>query len=194
MKLLGLAVVVAALVGTGGVGYAWCGGGGGGGCNGPQGLLGGHDCGSEVGLQWTNPSGEVTSPRTACALTLTPSTLYVAVSGLAPGQGCTFHADLKNTGTKSLWVTEDVRISEPSSCARFAYSDNLPSAPPPKIDPGHVIAYSGSVSLSPAAGNACQGLGASFSIVLTGSTESRCDQWDELAPAAASSLPLWDCD
>jgi hypothetical protein len=187
-----IALVVAVIAGVGGVAYA-CGGGGSH-CKqswqDPD-----HNCKPYVDIVWQNPSGVSPSPASVqCTLTLTSSLLTVTAGGLLPGAGCQFHAVLANIGSKTATLTESVSISEPHSCAKFSYSDNVPSSPPNKISSGGTFAFQGQVSLASSAGNTCQGASATISVVVTGTETSSCDDSQSGVFGPVSAVPLWKCD
>lgn len=157
------------LVGTGGVAYA-CTGGGPSGCG-----KGGHSCPPTVGIAWENPSSAHPSqPSASCTISLSSSLLTVVVHNLAPGTSCAFSALLANVGQKAVTLTESVSISEPPNCRQFAYSDNLPHSPPRLLLSGGTYAVHGSISLSAAAGNVCQGAHAVIVVTITGTESSTC--------------------
>jgi hypothetical protein len=168
-NLLGVTVVVVVLAGFGGVGYAWSQGGVGGGCGASLGDGYGGGC-PTVGLIWQNPSGVAPSPSSVgCTLGgIGSSTLTVAVTRLAPGQSCGFHAALENVGENAVSLTEVVSIHQPSACPLFEYSDNVPTWPPAVIAPGHAFAFEGTISLSEAATNVCEGTEATVEVTITG--------------------------
>lgn len=170
-RLLGVAVVVLALAGSGGIAYACSQGGGGGGCGGSLGNSGGGGC-PVAGLVWTSPS-TVTKPATVLCTVggLGSNTLTVAASRLAPGQSCVFYAALENIGETAVSLTEKVTVSEPSGCPLFGYADNVPASPPAVIAPEHAFSFQGTISLSATAGNACEGAEATIEVTITG-TES----------------------
>jgi len=191
--LWGLAIVVAAIVGAGGVAYACGGGGGGGGCNGQFQGDGGNNCQTDLAIEWHTPTSTTPSAATvSCTLWLTTSVLSIGVAGLAPGQSCGFSAVLENVGKEAVALTETVAIGEPPVCAYFHYSDNLPSSPPETLDAGHSVTVHGTISLSASAGSACEGKSALILVTIAGS-ESSCksDPYSELS--RSGEAPLWSC-
>jgi hypothetical protein len=194
-NVLGLALVVAAIVGSGGVAYA-CMGGSGGGCNGVNGDSnnnGGNDCSNDLAIIWTTPTSTTPgAPIVSCSVSLTPSTLYVQVGGLAPGQSCGFSAVLENVGKETVSLAETVSIGEPSVCAFFHYSDNLPSSPPETLDVDHGFTVHGTISLASGASASCEGKSALILVTITGS-ESSCKSMPYSELARSGDAPLWDC-
>jgi hypothetical protein len=127
-------------------------------------------------------------------LALTPSLLTVVVSHLAPGQSCTFSAQLTNVGTTKVALTELVLLSRPARCPQFTYHDNLPSSPVPTLAPGRSFPYQGLVSLGSTAGNACQGAVATFHVTITGTAKSTCHDEFSGVSGVPARIALWDCD
>ncbi len=169
-NLLLVSIAVLALVGSGGIAYAWTQGGGGG-CGESSGDSGSGGC-PVAGLIWTSPSTIAKPATVTCTLGgLSSSTLTVTVSRLAPGQSCVFYAALENIGEAAVSLAEKVAFSEPSGCPLFGYSDNVPTSPPAVIAPEHVFSFQGTISLAPTAGNACEGAQATLEVTITG-TES----------------------
>ncbi|HTT14795.1 MAG TPA: hypothetical protein VMG81_03330 [Thermoplasmata archaeon] len=174
--VVGVAAVVAVLVGSGVVAYA-CGDGG----QGCQGSHGDSNCGeqSSSGILWvsyTAPEGSATGVACALSISSSTNTLVESAVNLGPGQSCSFHAELKNTADQTVSIYESVAATEPSGCNAFLYSDNIATSPTPSIGSHNSFAYQGQVGLSSAAGNACNhsGTAASFSIVISATPCSKC--------------------
>ncbi len=199
MKLPALAVIVLVVAARGSVAYACGDGGGGCGTGSGEPHHGSHQCAPNLAIEWKSPSGvQPSAAYVGCSLNLTSSTLAVSLSDLGPGDNCTFHAQLANTGKKSVALTESVSIGGGSACSQFGYADNLPSSPATDLAPGHAFAFRGTISLNASAGNACQGAFASVAVVITGAPSSSCDDNGPTSWAAsglsAGPTPLWDCD
>ncbi|MGP8073515.1 MAG: hypothetical protein ACLP74_00615 [Thermoplasmata archaeon] len=189
MSLRLVALMVAVIAVSGGVAFA-CGGGGG--CD--SGFD--HSSCSQPSLQieWKNPSSvHPSATYVGCVLTLTPTTLTAIVGGLVPGASCTLHAILANVGSNAVTLTETVSISEPKSCPKFAYSDNLPSSPPGLLGSGATFAFQAVISLGASAANACQGAHATISVTITGTESSKCQDVSSLGPVYVAVTPAWGC-
>jgi len=192
VNLFSVAIAVVCLVGTGGIAYA-CSSGGGGGCGGSG--HGGASCPPSLEIMWKNPSGvHPGAPFVACHLGLTSTELTISVGNLLPGTSCTFSAVLANVGQEAVTLSESVTISEPKKCLKFLYSDNVPHSPARTLPSGGTFSVQGSVGLSASAGNACQGAGASFLVVITGSEESQCKDDPYAEASFPGSVALWDCN
>lgn len=179
MKSLVVGIALIALLCGGGVAYA-CVQPGPSGCQ--VGSGGGDWC--KTGLVWTSPYGESTpSGYVGCTVSLTPQTLTVAVTNLAPGDDCAFHAQLENTYQKALYLTESVTVKEPKTCQYFVYGDNVLASPPRGLDPGKEFGYQATISLSHSAPNACEGATATISVVITGAESSKCTYVDAIGSA-----------
>lgn len=179
MKSLVVGVALIALLCGGGVAYA---------CveQGPSGCQGGSGGGDwcETGLVWTSPYGESTNiGYVGCTVSLTPQTLTVAVTKLAPQDDCAFHAELENTYQKALSLTESVTVKAPKTCQYFVYGDNVLTSPPRVLDPGKEFGYQATISLSHSAPNACEGATATISVVIIGTESSKCTYVDAIGPA-----------
>lgn len=190
MSLRLIALVVAVIAVSGGVAFA-CGGGGG--CD------SGFDHGScsqpSLEIEWKNPSSvHPSATYVGCTLTLTTSTLTAVVRGLVPGASCALNAILANVGSEAVTLTEAVSISEPKSCAKFSYSDNLPFAPPGVLNSGKTFAFQAVISLQASAANACQAAHATISVTITGTESSKCQDASSLGPVYAAVTPEWGCD
>lgn len=205
MQLWSLVVVTAVLIGAGGsVAYACGGGGGHGGCQGPGDQAGSHDqggggqggnnnCQGQPDLVWQNPSGSLGSARSvSCSLTLTSSNLYLTVSGLLPGQNCTFHAILANIGSATAALSQTISVDQPSACPDFVISDNLPAHPSPNLAPKGTFAMHGALTLSASAKNGCEGAKATFVVTITGTGNSQCDGVPGIV-VPEIAVPDWSC-
>ncbi len=184
-----LAVGVLVLAVTGSVAYA-CGGTGSTGCQGSGSR--GSQCTS--GLEWLGPSGATPSaPSVGCSVSLTPETLSVRATNLAPGETCAIYATLYNPGQAPESVSESVTISSPRSCTLFDYADDLPSSPLLTLNGGATFAFRATVGLAASAGDACEGALFSVTVVLTAGTVNTCEPYgDSYAPLAAP-VGDWEC-
>jgi len=168
-NLIGVVIVVVILSGFGGVAYAWSQGVSDGGCGARLTSGNGGGC-PTVGLIWQNPSGVVSSPSSVgCTLGgIGSNALTVTVTRLAPGQSCGFYAALENVGVNPVSLTEAVSIHQPSVCPLFEYSDNVPTGPLAVIAPSHFFSFEGTISLSGAATDVCEGTEATVDVTITG--------------------------
>ena len=116
-----------------------------------------------INLEWT-PTGSaavvVSASNDVCSATVTQSTLYVNVSGLAPGDTCTLPSSdgvyLTNTGSIPASVTYTVSDTNPGCFSAF---NTLPGSTF-TVDPGAMLPAGGievQVGLIPGVGNACAG-------------------------------------
>jgi len=170
--ILGVMGVVVVLAGSGVVAYA-CGVGG----NGCGGIHDGKDCQPPGGIYWVSYAPPVGSAaNVACTISISTSTLLVeGASKLLPGQSCSFSAELKNTETQTVALSEVVTGPHPTSCSTlFGYSDNVPSAPPHTVLSGQNFPYKSTVSLSIKASNPCEGTSATFTIVIFATPYAKC--------------------
>lgn len=161
MKTFVVVGLAAACLALSGVAFA-CGGGG---CNGNQ---GGQGCQQSASLVWVSPTTtSVTPSTTLCSASASTSTLSVSVQQLVPGAECVVHATLKNTGEQSITLSASI-VSHPApGCPLFSYTDNLLGlVHPPSLLADHTFAYQATVLLSTAAGNACEGAGASWTVTI----------------------------
>lgn len=167
IHLLGPALVVVVLIGSGTVAYA-CGVATGGGC-GKSGCPTG-------GVYWTSVSTPVPSASNVkCTASLVSSTLIdEGASQLLPGQSCTFYAQLENTEAQTVTLTEKVTATtQPASCGPYyTYVDNVPSSSP--VASNHYFAYQGKLSFSGSAPYHCLGSSATFTVVITATPYVKC--------------------
>ena len=187
MKALAISVVLLALLGSGGVAYA-CVVSPANGCHGANGY--GGSC-SEVSIVWTAPFGEVVNvPYVACSVGLNPQTLTITVTKIAPGDTCSFHAELTNVGAEAVALTETVVVSSSRVCAKFAYGDNVLSSPPRELEADHSFGFAGTISLSTGATDVCEGASATILVTITGAEVSKCEQVYEVAPSSSPRATL----
>jgi hypothetical protein len=185
-----MALVVAVIAVSGGVAFA-CGGGGG--CD--SGFDHGGCSQSSLEIEWKNPSSvHPSATYVGCVLTLTPSTLTAVVGGLVPGASCKLNAILANVGSEAVTLTEAVSISEPRSCSKFSYSDNLASSPPGELNSGKTFAFQAVISLGASATNVCQAAHATIFVTITGTESSKCQDASSLGPVYVAVTPEWGCD
>lgn len=188
MNSLVVGIALVALLCGGGVAYA-CVQPGPSGCDG--GNQGGGAC-HEVGLVWTSPYGESTNVGyVGCSVSLTPQTLTVAVTKLAPGDDCAFHAELENTYQKALTLSESVKVVAPKTCQYFVYGDNVLASPKRVLPPGQEFGFQATISLSSSATNLCQGATATISVTITGTESPKCSYTDEMVPAWLGPSARW---
>lgn len=160
-RLFGV-VLVAVIVGAGGVAYAACTTSSG---------CGNSTCPTSLSFVWesyTTPSPS--APFVKCTTTITSSSLLtIAATHLAPGTNCEFFATLENTGTIPATLADVIDPSASCPSTNFAYSDNINLAhPAPTISAGGTFLYESILSLLSSAGNGCEGATAAFSVTITG--------------------------
>ncbi len=163
--LLGATVALLSLTG---VGFA-CGGGG---------CLDDHGSGCEQssGLVWVAPTSTYVSVEgLGCTATTSDSTLTIVVNGMVPGSDCQVSATLKNTGDDSVVLSATLTHPPSPACPLYTYADDLLGlSHGPTVDGGHTFAYTGLVSLSATAGNACEHTSATFQVTISGGQGSNC--------------------
>lgn len=161
VQLMGTFAVLAILLGSGAVAYAWDDGGGAG-CGGPH-----HDgCTTVGGIFWTAPlQATPSAPNAKCTISIdadSDTATEVAIN-LAPGQSCVFGAGLKNTEDRIVAISESTTTWQPKVCSQFAFTDNVHPPPhPSSVASDQTFPFQGTLSLSSSAGNACEGSFAIF--------------------------------
>jgi hypothetical protein len=109
----------------------------------------------------------------------TQDDLFIGATNLAPGDQCTFTADLNNLGSIPANVYAQVTCVNPAAaCLVFTYWDNFAPFPngydvsggpfgPLTIGAGSYIAYTGTLGLEAGLGNSAQGWTCEFEITLS---------------------------
>lgn len=157
--------MLAVLLGSGAVAYAWDNGGGE--------PCGGHHndgCPSVEGILWTAPlQATPSAPNAKCTISIDADsdTATEVASNLAPGQSCEFGAGLMNTEDHTVAISEWATTWQPKDCSLYTFTDNIHPPPhPSSIAGGQEFPFQGTLSLSSSAGNACEGSFAIFHAVI----------------------------
>jgi len=177
LSMMGIAAIVA-VVAVGGIGFAAF--------STTAYIHGSSSAGTLGPLTWSNlgtPSG--TNSYDQCSVstgTKLPwsATLNLSAQNLAPGDQCTFSADLNNGGSipANVWATVTC-VSPAASCLLFTYWDNAFGLPPNGYDvsggpfgpvtivQGTPLAYVGTLGLESGLGNQYQGITCDFVITFS---------------------------
>lgn len=132
-------------------------------------------------LYWSSPGASGSASYNICPVgvisttTNTSDTLTISASNLAPGDYCTFTADLNDGGSLPGQVWD--QITSVSGACYWFYIDNFgghnaPPVPEPlkgplSITPTSPIAYSAEFGLHSNQGNGCQGASVYFTVSFT---------------------------
>lgn len=150
-------------------------------------------CSSSANLIWTHPTAAATPAAHTyinCAVSgANTATLKISASTLSTGDGCTYTADLANTGNVELRIAPTVATSTPHGDPAFGscFGYSLSAGPPQgKLQGGSSYPYTFTIGVLGNATNVCEGVTGSIVVTFTGtsgcSSPAPPNGWKKLGP------------